>query len=125
MNILIYGAGVLGSLYAARLAHAGQHVSLLGRGRRLAELREHGIVIEDAATGQRTTTSVDLIEQLAPDDAYDLAIVLMRKNQVGAILPALAANRSIPTVLFMVNNAGEGLGNLGTCIVLGIDYCNF
>lgn len=105
MKILIYGAGVLGSLYAARLAHAGHDLTLLARGQRLAELRAHGIVIEDAATGQRSTTSVNLVKQLAPDDAYDLVVVLVRKNQVSAILPILAANRQTPMVLFMVNNA--------------------
>ena len=72
--------------------------------RRLA-LRTHSIVLEDARTGQRTTTRVDVVEQLAPEDIYDLIIVLMRRNQVDAILPALAANQHTPSILFMTNNA--------------------
>ena len=51
MNILVYGAGVLGSLYAARLQEAGQHVSLLARGQRLQDIREHSIVLTDVLTG--------------------------------------------------------------------------
>jgi 2-dehydropantoate 2-reductase len=105
MKILIYGAGVLGSLYAARLHAAGHSVTLLARGQRLADLRAHGIVLEDVRTGQRTTAHVDVVEQLAPADAYDLIIVLMRKHQVADILPALAANQTTPTILFMTNNA--------------------
>jgi 2-dehydropantoate 2-reductase len=105
MKILIYGAGVLGSLYAAPLQAAGHTVMLLARGQRLADLRAQGIVLEDARTGQRTTTHVDVVEQLTPEDVYDLIIVLMRKNQVDAILPALAANQHTPTILFMTNNA--------------------
>ena len=105
MTILFYGAGVLGSLDAARLQEAGQEVSILARGQRLADIREHGLVLEDASTGQRATTRVKAVERLAPDDAYDLVVVLMRKNQVSAILPALAANRHTPNVLFMGNNA--------------------
>jgi 2-dehydropantoate 2-reductase len=62
-------------------------------------------VIEDPETGVRATTPVKGVEALAPDDAYDLVVVLMRKNQVAAILPALAANKATPNVLFMVNNA--------------------
>jgi lactate dehydrogenase-like 2-hydroxyacid dehydrogenase len=31
MNILVYGAGVIGSVYAARLQEAGYHVTLLAR----------------------------------------------------------------------------------------------
>jgi 2-dehydropantoate 2-reductase len=105
MKILFYGAGVLGSLYAARLQEAGQDVSILARGQRLADIREHGIVLEDGDTGRRTTIRVNVVEHLAPDDAYDLVVVLMRKNQVSAILPTLAANRHTPSVLFMGNNA--------------------
>lgn len=105
MNILVYGAGVLGSLYAARLHEAGHEVALLARGQRLADLREHGVVLENAMTDERTVTHVPVVAALAPDDAYDLVLVVMRKNQVGAVLPILAANAATPNVLFMMNNA--------------------
>jgi 2-dehydropantoate 2-reductase len=105
MKILFYGAGVLGSLYAARLQEAGQEISILAREQRLADICKHGIVLEDGDTGQRTTTRVNVVDYLAPDDAYDLVVVLMRKNQVSAILPILAANQYTPNVLFMGNNA--------------------
>ena len=105
MNILVYGAGVLGSLYAARLQEAGQHVSLLARGKRLQDIREHGIVLEDVLTGQTTTTHVQVVEQLGSADQYDLAVVVMGKHQVAAIFPRLAANKQIPSVLFLHNNA--------------------
>ncbi|MFN2110632.1 MAG: ketopantoate reductase family protein, partial [Anaerolineae bacterium] len=42
MKILIYGAGPLGSVFAARLHQGGHDVSILARGQRLADLREHG-----------------------------------------------------------------------------------
>ena len=96
MDILMYGAGVLGSLYAARLQEAGQLVSLLARGQRLQNIREHGIVLEDVLTGQTTTTHVQVVEQLGPEDRYDLAVVIMGKHQVAAILPQPAANKQIP-----------------------------
>jgi 2-dehydropantoate 2-reductase len=116
MKILVYGAGVLGSLYAARLQEAGQEVSIVARGQRLADIQEHGLVLVDGDSGQRTTTRVSAVEGLAPDDAYDLVLVLVRKNQLSAILPALAANRTIPTILFMGNNAAgpdEMVGAVG------------
>jgi 2-dehydropantoate 2-reductase len=105
MKILVCGTGPLGSLLAARLQEAGHSISVLARGQRLADLREYGIVLEDAVTGQQSTTRVNVVEQVAPDDAYDLAVTLMRKNQVAAILPVLAANRHTPNVLFTGNNA--------------------
>ena len=104
MKILFYGAGVIGSLYAARLQDAGCDVSILARGQRLKDLREYGIMLEHALTGERATTHVNVVEQLSPEDAYDLIVVAMRKNQVAAVLPTLAANKHSPNVLFMINN---------------------
>ncbi|MDJ0705076.1 MAG: 2-dehydropantoate 2-reductase N-terminal domain-containing protein [Leptolyngbyaceae cyanobacterium MO_188.B28] len=104
MKILFYGAGVIGSLYAAQLKNAGQDVSILARGQRLNDIREYGIVLEQALTGEQTTTHVNVVEQLTPENAYDLIVVVMRKNQVSAVLPTLAANKRTPTVMFMVNN---------------------
>ena len=104
MKILIYGAGVIGSLYAARLQASGCDVSILARGQRLTDLRQYGIVLEHALTGEKTTTPVSVVQQLSPEDSYDLIIVATRKNQVATILPILSANRHSPNVLFMVNN---------------------
>lgn len=108
MKFLVYGAGVLGSLYAAKLQEAGQDVTVLARGRRLEQIREYGIVLVEEGTGVCSATRVDTVERLEPDDAYDFVLVVMRKNQVGAVLPALAANRATPNVVFMVNSASGG-----------------
>lgn len=110
-KILVYGAGPLGSLFAARLHEGGNEVSLLARGQKLANLREHGIVLRDFYTDQETVTRVNVVEELAPDDAYDLVLVIMRKNHALKILSILAANRHTPSVLFLMNNAA-GPGEL-------------
>lgn len=105
MRTLILGAGVIGSFNAARLTGAGQDITLLARGRRLEDLREHGIVLEDFRTGRRTITKVPLVDRLEPDDAYDLAIVAVKADQLSSTLPVLAQNHRIPSVLFLGNNA--------------------
>jgi ketopantoate reductase len=110
-KILVYGAGPLGSIFAARLQEGGNDVSLLARGQRLADLREHGIVLHDVNTSQQTVTQATIVEDLAPDDAYDLVLVIMRKNHALKILPVLAANQHTPNVLFLMNN-GAGPGEL-------------
>jgi len=104
MNILVYGAGVIGSIYAAWLQKAGYRVTLLARGERAASLRTQGILLEDGLTGQLTTTRVSVIEHLDPNDAYDVVLVTVRMDQLASVLPALAANSRIPAVLFMLNN---------------------
>ena len=104
MDILVYGAGVVGSVYAARLQEAGQNVSLLARGSRAVSLRAHGIQLEDALTRRRMTTRVSVVEHLAPTDSYDVVLVTVRFDQLPPVLPIFAANHQVPTLLFMVNN---------------------
>lgn len=104
MKILIYGAGVVGSFFAVQLKHGGHDVWVLARGKRLSDIQEHGIVLEDALTGRQTVTHIDVVETLKPEDKYDIVLVTMRKNQVKHILPILAENKT-PAVIFMVNNA--------------------
>lgn len=45
MRILIYGAGVISSIFAGMLAASGKDVTVLARGKRLEELRQNGIVL--------------------------------------------------------------------------------
>ena len=104
MNILVYGAGVIGSVYAARLQEAGYSVTLLARGQRAVSLQAQGILLEDAATGRRTITRVSVVEHLTPTDSFDVVLIAVRMDQLASILPTLAANHQIPTVLFMLNN---------------------
>ena len=121
MNILIYGAGVLGSLYAARLKESGQNVSILARGKRLDDLRKHGVIIENPLAGKLTTIYANVVDLLSPEDAYDLIMVFVRKNQLTDILPVLAANRYTASILFMLNNAtgpGQIIAALGCQRVL-------
>jgi 2-dehydropantoate 2-reductase len=120
-KILVYGAGPLGSLFAARLAQGGNDVSLLARGQRVADLRAQGIVLVDVRSGDRTVTRVNVVDKLKPEDAYDLVLVVMRKNHALRILPTLAANQHTPNVLFLMNNAagpGELIDALGNERVL-------
>lgn len=104
MEILVYGAGVVGSQYAARLRQAGHMVSLLARGLRAVELREHGIVLEAANSGRIETVHVSVKETLEEDDRFELVIIALRKNQIAEALPVLAANHQTPNLLFLGNN---------------------
>lgn len=105
LKVLVFGAGVLGSLYAARLADAGHEVSLVARGRRYRDLREHGIVLEYFETGNQTTTNVRVLDAMPTDERFDVCLVAVQKTQLDAALPVLATNTLIPTFLFMVNTA--------------------
>lgn len=104
-KILIYGVGPFGSLFAERLSEAGHFVFLLDQGERQQELKTYGVVTENTKTGQQTVTRLPVVERLAEEDEYDMVIVPIRKNLVSVVLPALGANKKVPTFLFMMNNA--------------------
>ena len=104
MKILVYGAGVVGTLYAARLQDGGNDVTVVARGERLADIRRYGLALEDIVGHGRSTTQVDTTERLGPNDQYDTALIAVRRDQVASVVPELTANHRIPTLIFMLNN---------------------
>lgn len=103
MKILVYGAGVIGTVYAAKLQEAGEEVTVLARAPRLNVIQESGLVIENVATRVRLQSYPMACDRLLPDDCYDLVIVSVRRDQVESIVSHLKANRRVQTILLMFN----------------------
>ncbi|QUX27741.1 ketopantoate reductase family protein [Nocardiopsis akebiae] len=108
MKLLVYGAGVCGSLFAARMHEAGHDVSLLARGERLTALRRHGVRLaeEDAPAVERVP--VPVVEH--PDGGYDLIAVFVRTHQADAALGSLAGVRGDVLSQFNWAAGPEALG---------------
>jgi 2-dehydropantoate 2-reductase len=104
VKIIVYGAGVIGTLYAARLQEGGHRVSVVARGQRLADIRRYGLVLEDIVGHGRSTTRVDTIERVDPNDQYDIALISVRRDQVASVVPEFTTNHRIPILIFMLNN---------------------
>jgi 2-dehydropantoate 2-reductase len=104
MRILVYGAGVIGSIYAAKLALSGEDVTVLARGARRAEIQSQGLRLIDAQSGRQDSVRVHTVDCLSPDDNYDFVFVVLQNSQVQVVLPQLAANCS-KNVVFVVNTA--------------------
>lgn len=104
MNILVYGAGVLGSYLAHVLVRGGNNVTMLARGSRIEELTQDGVVIRHYFQRKTTIDRVNVISALQPDDVYDLIFVVMLYSDLQPVLPVLAANQSRHIVL-VGNNA--------------------
>ncbi len=88
MKLLVYGAGVTGTPFAALLHEAGHDVSLLARGERLAALRRHGVRLAEGTSPVVRRVPVPVVEH--PAGGYDLIAVFVRAHQVDAVLPSLA-----------------------------------
>ena len=104
MRILIYGAGVIGSLYGAYLSHSGCEVSILARGHRLEELREKGLLYRDGK--QIRKAEVRILKRLEADDRYDYIFLTVRAEQLSQALEQLKDNVS-PTIVTMVNSLDD------------------
>jgi 2-dehydropantoate 2-reductase len=99
MKILVYGAGVLGSLHAARLHEAGHDVTLVARGERLAFLRSHGVALASGKSVEVTHVPVPVTERAT--GSWDLITVFVRSHQVEALLPSIAELEG--DTLFLLN----------------------
>ncbi|MER7232273.1 2-dehydropantoate 2-reductase N-terminal domain-containing protein [Streptomyces olivaceus] len=110
MKLLVYGAGVCGSLFAAHIHEAGHDVSLLARGGRLAALRRHGVQLSEGDSPAVRRVPVPVVER--PGGEYDLITVFVRTHQVDAVQESLAGVSG--DVLFLLNWAAgpEPLGKV-------------
>ena len=104
LKILIYGAGVIGSVFAGKLALAGNDITVLARGKRFEELKNDGIVLVNPKTQKVEQATVNAIDNLMPNAQYDYIIVAMQRTQVDNILSVLSQNSS-KNIVFVVNTA--------------------
>jgi 2-dehydropantoate 2-reductase len=107
MRVLVIGAGVIGSVYGAKLLQAGHEVVMLARGERLADLRSQGLLLEDAESGQRTQLNVPAVAPAELSGRFDVVLVAVRHEQLGTTLPLLTGLPDRPDVLFFGNTTGS------------------
>ena len=101
MRVLIFGAGVIGSLYASYLSRSGCETAIFARGQRLAELREKGLLYRQG--NDVKCANVRVLEKLEPNDRYDYIFLTVRAEQLHDALKQLRDNES-PTIVTMVNS---------------------
>lgn len=106
MKILFFGAGVIGSVYAARFMEAGFEVSVMARGKRADDARKNGISIKNLTSAKTVQSKIRVIEKVSEHERFDLLIVTVRFEQLPLAIPALQA---IPakSILFMLNFPGK------------------
>ena len=111
MRLLIYGAGVIGSLYAVLLKKAGFDVSIYARGRRLAVLKLRGLLYYE--NNKLRKSKVKVLKELKRDDKYDFIFLTVRENQLYTALEELKYNNS--DIVTMVNSIDDYRNWEGIC----------
>ena len=100
MRLLIYGAGVIGSFYAALFSRAGYSTTVYARGKRLETLERAGLLYEHK--GRLHLAHVEVIDRVANEDHFDYIFLTVKENQVHTALRELRSNCS-PHIVTMVN----------------------
>ena len=106
-RILIYGSGVIGSIYALRFAKAGHEVSVLARGDRLKALRERGVVIRQIFLDKEEQADVDVLDAIPSDRHFDIIIAAVRSGQVTSVLREIAKLPKPEACVVLGNNLGD------------------
>jgi 2-dehydropantoate 2-reductase len=102
-RVLVVGAGLIGTVYAGRLAAAGHEVAILARGSRLDDLRRAGLRLR-LWDGPEQRPDVAISSEL-PAGQVDLVIIAVRREQAMAAADQVA-QVSAGTVMLFGNFAG-------------------
>lgn len=125
MNILIFGAGGVGSVLGAFLARTGHNVSLLGRAWHLDAVRKNGLSITGIWGDYRVKafdlfTSTDDIRK--KNASFDLILLTVKSYDTAAAMDALLPFLEEKTMLMSFQN---GLGNIETVLEKGAEPKNY
>lgn len=102
MNITVIGAGAIGGLLAAKLAAAGQSVSVVARGEHLKAIRERGLVLKEG--GEEIVARVDATDRIAEAGRPDLVVLAVKAHQLAAIAPDVASILAPSTMVMTAQN---------------------
>ncbi len=109
MRILVFGAGVVGSVYAWQLHEAGADVTLLVRKQRLVRYSHSGVPIAftDMRNGKKSIGQAvfrpKTTDRIDPAKPYDLIIISVKNNQLPDVVPFIAKQAPKSHLLFLGN----------------------
>ena len=99
MEILVFGAGVLGCNLARNFFRAGKDVTLLARGAWGESIQKNSLRIKDKFSPRMSVSRIPVVTELKAEDKYDVIFVVLRYTQLDAILDAVSAGDDLPEVL--------------------------
>ena len=113
MNILVLGAGAIGSVFGGYLARAGHHVCLIGRHAHLEAIKDQGLIIE-GIWGRHVVSSMFGYESLTAlkekeTVRFDAVLLTVKSYDTETMLQTLIDCFPEPPPIVSLQN---GLGNI-------------
>jgi len=104
MKIAVIGAGAIGGLVGAKLALAGEEVSLLVRARHVEAIRRQGFRLMHPDGTEEVARELRVTESYAEAGVQDVVILAMKAHQVQEVLPQLPHLLGPDTVIVPMQN---------------------
>lgn len=108
LRILVMGAGGVGGYFGARLARAGQPVTLVARGAHLDAIRRDGLRVRSSIEGEYTV-KVEAVDGLAGRPPADVVLLCVKSFDTVAALAALAPVVGPRTAVLSLQNGVENV----------------
>jgi 2-dehydropantoate 2-reductase len=125
MHIAVVGAGAVGGYYGARLARAGERVTLVARGAHLRAIRERGLAIWSPLGDHVVRVEAESEpDRVGPVDLVVLAVKTYSNPQILPALPALCGpDTAVLTLQNGVGSAAAVAGVVGEArVIAGTTY---
>src|ERR1700683_3918262 len=98
MRVLVVGAGVVGTVYGAHLAAAGNTVWVLSHGPRTGEVAAGGLCARDVLGGGRADAETAVVADAS--GGYDIVVVAVRRDQLASACAELSVLAGKPAIVF-------------------------
>ncbi len=102
MKVCVIGAGAIGGLLAAKLAQAGEEMSVVARGAHLAAIALSGLTLIEE--GEKIVARVKASDRIADVGEQDLIILGMKAHQLAAVVGDLPAIMGPQTAVLTAQN---------------------
>ena len=103
-DVCVVGAGAIGGFLGAKLALAGEDVTLIARGEHLRAINERGLkLVMDDGTEQIAATCRATSDMRAAG-THDVVILALKAHQIEEVAPAMTALFGPETIVVTVQN---------------------
>ena len=104
MRICIVGAGAIGGYLGARLALAGEQVTLIARGAHLEAIKRQGLTLQIADGSSEVATPALATDDMSAAGPQDVVIAAVKAHSLPALAPAMRALYGPDTIVVTAQN---------------------